>query len=183
MLQHGGQESAFHSVYFPKFKNNQKCCRVPPALTCISSLPFQPADLKKRIESLIDRDYMERDKENSNQYNYVAWKNFLKRCDWENVIQMVHFGWADWSVDLLLRWTSTIIISNPATDKWMDSAPRGFSVWGSCWSVVCMPIRKRILSISPSVSEGVVLRQTEEEDTQMFLLLFFMEMKNIYLQT
>lgn len=43
-------------------------------LTCISSLPFQPADLKKRIESLIDRDYMERDKENSNQYNYVAWK-------------------------------------------------------------------------------------------------------------
>lgn len=33
---------------------------------------LQPADLKKRIESLIDRDYMERDKENSNQYNYVA---------------------------------------------------------------------------------------------------------------
>ena len=25
-----------------------------------------------RIESLIDRDYMERDKENPNQYNYVA---------------------------------------------------------------------------------------------------------------
>lgn len=36
------------------------------------SVSFQPADLKKRIESLIDRDYMERDKENSNQYNYVA---------------------------------------------------------------------------------------------------------------
>lgn len=35
-------------------------------------LPLQPADLKKRIESLIDRDYMERDKENPNQYNYVA---------------------------------------------------------------------------------------------------------------
>lgn len=35
-------------------------------------LLLQPADLKKRIESLIDRDYMERDKENSNQYNYVA---------------------------------------------------------------------------------------------------------------
>lgn len=32
----------------------------------------QPADLKKRIESLIDRDYMERDKDNQNQYNYVA---------------------------------------------------------------------------------------------------------------
>lgn len=35
-------------------------------------LQLQPADLKKRIESLIDRDYMERDKENQNQYNYVA---------------------------------------------------------------------------------------------------------------
>ncbi|XP_062856577.1 cullin-4B [Trichomycterus rosablanca] len=34
--------------------------------------PVKPADLKKRIESLIDRDYMERDKEISNQYNYVA---------------------------------------------------------------------------------------------------------------
>ncbi|TRY97962.1 hypothetical protein DNTS_000291 [Danionella cerebrum] len=35
-------------------------------------LVSEPADLKKRIESLIDRDYMERDKENPNQYNYVA---------------------------------------------------------------------------------------------------------------
>eukprot|EP00095_Tigriopus_kingsejongensis_P003490 maker-scaffold875_size86197-snap-gene-0.15 protein:Tk03490 transcript:maker-scaffold875_size86197-snap-gene-0.15-mRNA-1 annotation:"PREDICTED: cullin-4B-like" len=34
--------------------------------------PVKPQDLKKRIESLIDRDYMERDKENANQYNYVA---------------------------------------------------------------------------------------------------------------
>ncbi|XP_067298437.1 cullin-4A [Pseudorasbora parva] len=34
--------------------------------------PVKPADLKKRIESLIDRDYMERDKENANQYHYVA---------------------------------------------------------------------------------------------------------------
>ncbi|XP_077001268.1 cullin-4B isoform X2 [Tamandua tetradactyla] len=34
--------------------------------------PLKPADLKKRIESLIDRDYMERDKENPNQYNYIA---------------------------------------------------------------------------------------------------------------
>lgn len=33
---------------------------------------FQPADLKKRIESLIDRDYMERDKDTAIQYNYVA---------------------------------------------------------------------------------------------------------------
>ena len=42
-------------------------CRLSASL-----LSLQPADLKKRIESLIDRDYMERDKENSNQYNYVA---------------------------------------------------------------------------------------------------------------
>ncbi|CAG9855429.1 unnamed protein product [Phyllotreta striolata] len=34
--------------------------------------PVKPTDLKKRIESLIDRDYMERDKDNPNQYNYVA---------------------------------------------------------------------------------------------------------------
>ena len=34
--------------------------------------PVKPPDLKKRIESLIDRDYMERDKDNSNQYNYMA---------------------------------------------------------------------------------------------------------------
>ena len=34
--------------------------------------PVKPADLKKRIESLIDRDYMERDKDTTNQYNYVA---------------------------------------------------------------------------------------------------------------
>ncbi|XP_028036248.1 cullin-4B [Bombyx mandarina] len=34
--------------------------------------PVKPSDLKKRIESLIDRDYMERDKDNPNQYNYVA---------------------------------------------------------------------------------------------------------------
>lgn len=40
--------------------------------TC-ESLSFpQPGDLKKRIESLIDRDYMERDKETPNQYHYVA---------------------------------------------------------------------------------------------------------------
>ncbi|XP_033637591.1 cullin-4A-like [Asterias rubens] len=34
--------------------------------------PVKPSDLKKRIESLIDRDYMERDKDNQNQYHYVA---------------------------------------------------------------------------------------------------------------
>lgn len=34
--------------------------------------PIKPTDIKKRIESLIDRDYMERDKDNPNQYHYVA---------------------------------------------------------------------------------------------------------------
>ncbi|XP_064638709.1 cullin-4A-like [Lineus longissimus] len=34
--------------------------------------PVKPSDLKKRIESLIDRDYMQRDKETPNQYHYVA---------------------------------------------------------------------------------------------------------------
>ncbi|XP_059323103.1 cullin-4A isoform X2 [Ammospiza nelsoni] len=34
--------------------------------------PVKPGDLKKRIESLIDRDYMERDKDNPNQFHYVA---------------------------------------------------------------------------------------------------------------
>ncbi|XP_013419680.1 cullin-4A [Lingula anatina] len=34
--------------------------------------PVKPSDLKKRIESLIDRDYMMRDKDNPNQYHYVA---------------------------------------------------------------------------------------------------------------
>lgn len=40
-------------------------------LTFHSYIP-QAADLKKRIESLIDREYMERDSEDSNKYHYVA---------------------------------------------------------------------------------------------------------------
>ncbi|GAA0171236.1 ubiquitin-protein ligase [Lithospermum erythrorhizon] len=34
--------------------------------------PIKPADLKKRIESLIERDYLERDKNNPQIYNYLA---------------------------------------------------------------------------------------------------------------
>ncbi|XP_043219295.1 cullin-4B-like [Amphibalanus amphitrite] len=37
-----------------------------------SQFQVKPTDLKKRIESLIDRDYMERDKDSPNTYNYVA---------------------------------------------------------------------------------------------------------------
>lgn len=33
---------------------------------------IKPADIKKRIESLIDRDYITRDEANQNQYNYLA---------------------------------------------------------------------------------------------------------------
>ncbi|KAG5622109.1 hypothetical protein H5410_007327 [Solanum commersonii] len=34
--------------------------------------PVKPADLKKRIESLIEREYLERDKNNPQVYNYLA---------------------------------------------------------------------------------------------------------------
>ena len=34
--------------------------------------PVTPADLKKRIESLIEREYLERDKDQPNVYNYLA---------------------------------------------------------------------------------------------------------------
>ena len=41
-------------------------------LLSLLKFPIKPADLKKRIESLIDRDYMARDSDNAQQYNYVA---------------------------------------------------------------------------------------------------------------
>ena len=34
--------------------------------------PVKPADLKKRIESLIDREYLERDSASSSVYRYLA---------------------------------------------------------------------------------------------------------------
>jgi len=34
--------------------------------------PIKPVDLKKRIESLIEREYLERDTENPQVYNYLA---------------------------------------------------------------------------------------------------------------
>lgn len=42
------------------------CLSTPPPL------PWKPSDLKKRIESLIDRDYMERDAADANIYRYLA---------------------------------------------------------------------------------------------------------------
>ncbi|KAF2900446.1 hypothetical protein ILUMI_05741 [Ignelater luminosus] len=38
----------------------------------ILDIPVKPADLKKRIEQLIDRDYIERDQNNSTVYKYIA---------------------------------------------------------------------------------------------------------------
>ena len=35
-------------------------------------LLLQPSDLKKRIESLIERDYMKRDDDNPQMYQYIA---------------------------------------------------------------------------------------------------------------
>ncbi len=35
-------------------------------------VPAQPSDIKKRIESLIEREYMERDAKDRNRYNYLA---------------------------------------------------------------------------------------------------------------
>ena len=41
---------------------------LPPSLCAC----LQPSDLKKRIESLIDRDYIRRSKDNSSIYDYIA---------------------------------------------------------------------------------------------------------------
>ncbi|XP_040567702.1 cullin-4A [Lepeophtheirus salmonis] len=53
------RKTIFHNLLITELYNQLK-------------FPVKPPDLKKRIESLIDRDYMERDKDNTNQYNYVA---------------------------------------------------------------------------------------------------------------
>jgi cullin-4 len=34
--------------------------------------PAKPVDIKRRIESLIDREYLERDSQNAQLYNYLA---------------------------------------------------------------------------------------------------------------
>jgi cullin-4 len=44
---------------------------IPQTLEQIK-VPAQPADVKKRIESLIEREYMERDPKDRNRYNYLA---------------------------------------------------------------------------------------------------------------
>ena len=36
------------------------------------AFPAKPADVKKRIESLIEREYLERDRNDPQTYNYLA---------------------------------------------------------------------------------------------------------------
>lgn len=100
-------------------------------------------------------------------------------------MQMVHSGWGDRSLNLLLQWMLTIIIFNPATDKWMDTAPQDFCQ-GSCDPVDCMPIRKEnIVQISQCLWESwaTMDRQRRHTDVVPFALFFLIERKNIYFQT
>jgi len=41
--------------------------------------PVKAADVKKRIAGLIDRDYIERDADNSQIYHYLAWFEVIAR--------------------------------------------------------------------------------------------------------
>ena len=46
---------------------------IPCAFVCENTgTQVTPADLKKRIESLIEREYLERDKDQPSTYNYLA---------------------------------------------------------------------------------------------------------------
>jgi hypothetical protein len=60
--------------YSSILRNVALVCSSEVALSCLVQLkfPIKPADLKKRIESLIDREYLERDKNNPQVYNYLA---------------------------------------------------------------------------------------------------------------
>lgn len=83
---------------------------------------------------------------------------------------------------LWLQWTLTIIIFNPETDKWMDTAPQDFCQ-GSCDPVDCMPILKRILSTFLSASERAGLPQTEERRRRCFSVIPFFKWRRKYLFT
>jgi len=43
-----------------------------PELMAQLRFPARPVDLKKRIESLIEREYLARDPDDSSHYNYIA---------------------------------------------------------------------------------------------------------------
>lgn len=58
----------------PSFVTSVRCVLwyVSPLNHRFCCSAFQATDLKKRIESLIERDYMERDNDNTNIYIYKA---------------------------------------------------------------------------------------------------------------
>jgi cullin-4 len=45
--------------------------------------PVKPIDLKKRIDSLIDREYLQRDAVDSQVYTYLAWGYIVNICTYE----------------------------------------------------------------------------------------------------
>lgn len=65
----------FQSIYYPT--SSAYYCILAIDFLFVKILlqlkfPIKPADLKKIIESLIDREYLERDKSNPQIYNYLA---------------------------------------------------------------------------------------------------------------
>lgn len=100
-------------------------------------------------------------------------KEVKKKKKWHGPIRLKAVL-SDRSLNILLQWMFTIIIFNPATDKWMATAPQDFCQ-GSCDPVDCMPIEKRKMSIFLSASERVGLLWTDKEDTDVvpFSLSFF----------
>ncbi|KAK9737600.1 Cullin protein neddylation domain [Popillia japonica] len=78
---HATQESVFHDRQFQidaaivrimKQKKALDHNLLVSELYGILDIPLTPCDIKKRIEQLIERDYIERDKDNQNIYKYVA---------------------------------------------------------------------------------------------------------------
>lgn len=78
---HATQESVFHDRQFQidaaivrimKQKKALDHNLLVSQLYGILDIPLTPSDIKKRIEQLIERDYIERDKDNQNIYKYVA---------------------------------------------------------------------------------------------------------------
>ena len=59
--------------------------------------PARPGDLKKRIESLIEREYLARDENDNSMYNYLAWPIYPR--DLSCSIQFTSLNtWVGWPV-------------------------------------------------------------------------------------
>ena len=86
--------------------------------------------IKKRIEDLISRDYLERDKENPNLYRYVAWLNLV---DVQVRDRKIYTPWG----------TSLEYIPKPSEHtKKLDSLS-GFYFLSFFLLVICIFIRKK----------------------------------------